>query len=64
MDISANKDKFIEILTSFKENILKSIKGSITGSAEDVLFLNEYRGKVSKDKIKGYIELKVAVHII
>lgn len=64
MDISVNKDEFIEILTNFKENILKYIKGSITGSAEDVLFLNEYRGKVSKDKIKGFIELKVAVHIV
>jgi hypothetical protein len=64
MDISANKDKFIQTLTSFKENILKSIKGSITGSAENVLFLNEYRGRVSKDKIKGFIELKIAVHIV
>jgi len=64
MDISANKDKFIEILTNFKESILKSIKGSITGSAEEVLFLNEYRGRVSRDKIKGFIELKVAVHIV
>jgi len=64
MDISANKDKFIEILTSFKESILKSIKGSITGSAEEMLFLNEYRGRVSRDKIKGFIELKVAVHIV
>ena len=64
MDISANKDKFIEILTNFKESILKSIKGSITGSSEEVLFLNEYRGWVSKDKIKGFIELKIAVHIV
>jgi len=64
MDISVNKDKFIEILTNFKGDILKSIRGAITGSAEETLFLNEYRGKVSKDKIKGYIELKVAVHIV
>lgn len=64
MDISVNKDKFIEILTNFKGDILKSIRGAITGSAEETLFLNEYRGKVTKDKIKGYIELKVAVHIV
>jgi len=64
MDISANKDKLMEILTDFKGDILKSIRGAITGSAEETLFVNEYRGKISKDKIKGYIELKVAVHIV
>ena len=37
MDISVNKDKFIEILTNFKGDILKSIRGAITGSAEETL---------------------------
>ncbi|WP_129723502.1 hypothetical protein [Xylanivirga thermophila] len=64
MDISHNKDKFIEILTDFKRDILKSISGAITSSAEDALFSSEYRGKVSKDKIKEYIQLKISVHIV
>lgn len=63
MEISQNKSEFVVGILNFRNDIQKSLESYINiGDLEEKR--NEYQGKFSKERFKGYFVKKTTIHIV